>query len=163
MFVDSGILKFCSHMQNWHWPSRKSKLQAAFGLRVIELSVRHFRFHFRFRFTRRLPRQPPAWVLLFAAYCILHPFSNCAFVMLPVTPIVSRVQLCPECTTRRAGHWGEGCGTLLTPSTNGNELVLHCATWPAANLIQLVGTGMRLNGIYLFNCRAPPSTKLFSA
>lgn len=54
-----------------------------------------------------------------------------------------------------------GGGKLLTPSTNGNELVLHCATWPAANLIQLVGIGMRLNGIYLFNCRAPRSTKPF--
>lgn len=52
-------------------------------------------------------------------------------------------------------------GKLLTPSTNGNELVLHCATWPAANLIQLVGIGMRLNGIYLFNCRAPRGTKPF--
>lgn len=52
-------------------------------------------------------------------------------------------------------------GKLLTPSTNGNELVLHCATWPAANLIQLVGVGMRLNGIYLFNCRAPRGTKPF--
>lgn len=81
--------------------------------------------------------------------------------MLPVTRIVSRVQLCPLCVGGMGKEEVWCGGKLLTPSTNGNELVLHCATWPAANLIQLVGVGMRLNGIYLFNCRAPRGTKPF--
>lgn len=108
--------------------------------------------------------QAPAWVLC-AAYCILRPFhivllSCCLSLALSAefNCVLSVWVACRE-GRREAEVW---CGgKLLTPSTNGNELVLHCATWPAANLIQLVGIGMRLNGIYLFNCRAPRGTKPF--
>lgn len=109
----------------------------------------------------RVPsRQAPAWVLC-AAYCILRPFH---IVLLPFCLSLAlsaefNCVLSVWAARERRGRGRKGGGKLLTPSTNGNELVLHCATWPAANLIQLVGIGMRLNGIYLFNCRAPRSTK----
>lgn len=141
-----------------------SKLHATFGLRAIELSVHHFRFHCCFRCTPAHPRQAPAWVLC-AEYCILRPFH---IVLLPccLSLALSAEFNCVLSVWRWNGDKGGGTpkgggGKLLTPSTNGNELVLHCATWPAANLIQLVGIGMRLNGIYLFNCRAPRSMKPF--
>lgn len=113
-----------------------------------------------------MPYPTPACTCMCIVCCILHmaSLSYCAFAMLlPVAAIVSRVQLCPVCGVCGGGgdRNGQACrkGSAVTPSTNGNELVLHCATWPAANLIQLVGIAMRLNGIYLFNCRAPTKHK----
>lgn len=85
-------------MQNWHWPSHKSpSCKAAFGLRAIALSVHHFRFHCRFRCTPPCPVS--AGTCMGIVCCILHiaSLSYCAFAMLPVTRIVSRVQLCPLC------------------------------------------------------------------
>lgn len=169
--VDLAILKFPSYMHRTDIgpaANPSSKLQAAFALRAIELSVHHFRFHFHFyfRFTPspcHIPRQPAPACVLFAAYCIWRPFHivllPCFCLSLPLSAEFNCV-LYVECGGREGQEGQAGRkGSAVTPSTNGNELVLHCATWPATNLIQLVGIAMRLNGIYLFNCRAPTKHK----
>lgn len=108
--VDLAILKFSSHMHRTDIgppANPSSKLQAAFALRAIELSVRHFRFHFHFRFPPPLPRQPAPACVLFAAYCIWRPFHIVLLpCLLPVAAIVSRVQLCPVWSVRGIGRAG---------------------------------------------------------
>lgn len=115
--VDLAILKFPSYMHSTDIgpaANPSSKLQAAFALRAIELSVHHFRFHFHFhfRFTPspcHIPRQSAPACVLFAAYCIWRPFHivllPCFCLSLPLSAEFNCV-LCVVCVggwTGRAG------------------------------------------------------------